>query len=318
MSYDYYVQQDGDGRVANFERSYLAAGGNGPQQMTSRAKYSSALPFTPQYVQSHLKGANPGALYEDRVRRRRILLENPARVSETKRKRNETRAQRQKEKERKSLGVMGRKEAAEKGVWKLKKEETKYELFIHLHRMWMDYMSELLGLSSPPSEQALPDSKVMPNAAGMHTKLVKADFHGSIMTGALHVRPIDCLVSLRQFARSVRRSKNTALVGLSGIVVHESENAFRVVTQKNKLKLLPKHGSVFAFAVPLYSTLNPSAVATPPGLFMNAAALPSTDIPKLTVLNKPHIEFELYGNQFQFRAAERAGKKFKSKETIEL
>jgi ribonuclease P protein subunit POP4 len=37
-----------------------------------------------------------------------------------------------------------------------------------------------------------------------------------------------------------------------------------------------------------------------------------------TVLDGPHIEFELHGNQFCFRAAERAGKKFKHKETIEL
>ena len=37
-----------------------------------------------------------------------------------------------------------------------------------------------------------------------------------------------------------------------------------------------------------------------------------------TVLDGPHIEFELYGNQFCFRAADRAGRKFKHKETIEL
>ena len=43
------------------------------------------------------------------------------------------------------------------------------------------------------------------------------------------------------------------------------------------------------------------------------ASTPSLD---LTVI--PHMEFELYGNQFRFRAAERAGKKFKAKETIEL
>jgi ribonuclease P protein subunit POP4 len=36
------------------------------------------------------------------------------------------------------------------------------------------------------------------------------------------------------------------------------------------------------------------------------------------VLDGPHIEFELYGNQFCFRAADRAGRKFKHKETIEL
>ena len=37
-----------------------------------------------------------------------------------------------------------------------------------------------------------------------------------------------------------------------------------------------------------------------------------------TVLDEPHIEFELYGNQFCFRSGERAGRKFKPKETIEL
>jgi ribonuclease P protein subunit POP4 len=37
-----------------------------------------------------------------------------------------------------------------------------------------------------------------------------------------------------------------------------------------------------------------------------------------TVLNDPYIEFELYGNQFRFRSSDRAGRKFKHKETIEL
>jgi ribonuclease P protein subunit POP4 len=37
-----------------------------------------------------------------------------------------------------------------------------------------------------------------------------------------------------------------------------------------------------------------------------------------TVLDEPHIEFELYGNQFRFRSSDRAGRKFKHKETIEL
>ena len=37
-----------------------------------------------------------------------------------------------------------------------------------------------------------------------------------------------------------------------------------------------------------------------------------------TVLDGPHVEFELYGNQFCFRAADRAGRKFKHKESIEL
>ena len=37
-----------------------------------------------------------------------------------------------------------------------------------------------------------------------------------------------------------------------------------------------------------------------------------------TVLDDPHVEIELYGNQFCFRSADRAGRKFKHKESIEL
>jgi hypothetical protein len=58
-------------------------------------------------------------------------------------------------------------------------------------------MSELLALSPRPSSSSPPrrprESAVegdvapmvtgMPQATGMHAKLVKADFHGSIMTG---------------------------------------------------------------------------------------------------------------------------------------
>ena len=63
--------------------------------------------------------------------------------------------------------------------------------------------------------------------------------------------------------------------------------------------VLPKQGSVFVFAVPA------------------AATAPCGD-GGMTVLDGPHVEFELYGNQFCFRAVDRAGRKFKHKESIEL
>ncbi|THH16662.1 hypothetical protein EW146_g4008 [Bondarzewia mesenterica] len=213
-----------------------------------------------------------------------MFLDNPAKRSRLGLQRQAQIEKRRKEQARKRLGVIGRDEAIEKGMWKLKAEETRWDLFIPLHQLWLGYMSELLGLAASP-ESGAPSPKDMPASAGMHAKLVKADFNGSIMT--------------------VRRSKNPSLIDLSGIVIHETENAFRVVTRKNKMKLLPKHGSVFAFAIPLYSTLGSSSSS-------------SASSPGRTVLDGPCIEFELYGNQFQFRSAERASKKFKPKETIEL
>ncbi|TFY77612.1 hypothetical protein EWM64_g6402 [Hericium alpestre] len=192
-----------------------------PYQNTSqsaRAKFTTDLPFTPVYVQKNLAGVpDPATTYNERVKKKQLHLGNPAALSRIKKQHDAKRAEKQELKAKKRLGVMNRKEAAEKGLWKLKKEETKYDLFVPLHHMWLGYMSELLGLSACPAFGAA-NASAMPSSAGMHTKLVKADFHGSIMT--------------------VRRSKNSALVGLSGIVIHETENAFRVVTQKNKMKCM--------------------------------------------------------------------------------
>ena len=101
--------------------------------------------------------------------------------------------------------------------------------------------------------------------------------------------------------------------------------------------VLPKQGSVFAFAVPLYSTesepsrsasASEALAATGSGTNSGTNGRDAVDADAdgggedrretRTVLDDPHIEFELYGNQFCFRAADRAGRKFKHKETIEL
>lgn len=71
---------------------------------------------------------------------------------------------------------MGRREAAKKGLWKLRASEAKWALFVPLHRLWCGYMAELLG---PTGTVTVAQAA----AAGMHAKLVKADFHGSIVTG---------------------------------------------------------------------------------------------------------------------------------------
>jgi ribonuclease P protein subunit POP4 len=97
-------------------------------------------------------------------------------------------------------------------------------------------MSELLGLApSPPAPTAVP---AMPAAASMHAKLVKADYHGSVVTGMLIVlnRTIQSTNWLSCIVFIVKQSKNPCLVGLSGIVIHETENAFKVVTKRDKLK----------------------------------------------------------------------------------
>ena len=93
--------------------------------------------------------------------------------------------------------------------------------------------------------------------------------------------------------------------------------------------MLPKRNQIFKFAVPLYSTFpashdvnTPFAVKIPSPVVSTSTATPSETAlmppPMSTVLDQSHIEFELYGNQFRFRSADRAGRKFKHKETVEL
>jgi ribonuclease P protein subunit POP4 len=83
--------------------------------------------------------------------------------------------------------------------------------------------------------------------------------------------------------------------------------------------VLPKQNSIFTFGVPLYSALPSASASTdaPAPQTSGAEATAGTVVPK-TVLDAPHLLFTLYGNQFCFRAAERAGRKFKSKASVEL
>ncbi|VDB92062.1 unnamed protein product [Peniophora sp. CBMAI 1063] len=239
---------------------------------TSRARFTSQLPFVPSYVQSTLKTPDPAQLYRDRVEHRQLPLENPDKPSAARKEREERLKRKQAEAARRKSGVPGRKVVHDKGAWNLVKQDCRFELFLALHRLWMGYMSELLGLKLAP-EGKTADAGAMPPAAGMHAKLVKADMHGAFIT--------------------VKESKNASLVGMQGIVIHETEGTFKIVTRKDKLKLIPKRNSIFTLAVPLYSTsLQPSPAAPPP-------SAPAED-------------------EFAYRAAERAGKKFKAKETIEL
>ncbi|KIJ46001.1 hypothetical protein M422DRAFT_250426 [Sphaerobolus stellatus SS14] len=125
-------------------------------------------------------------------------------------------------------------------------------------------MSELLGLQPKPTQPPTPEraAKSMPSAPDMHPKLLKADYHGSIMTASIRVYD--------EGEQSQTRS----------VILH----------------------------------LSPTHTANTPFSLDPLPAAPAIS----AVLDAPHIEFELYGNQFRFRAAERSGRKFKHKETIEL
>ncbi|KAF7373821.1 Ribonuclease P protein subunit [Mycena sanguinolenta] len=257
-----------------------------------KLKLTAADPFTPQYVQSMAtQASNPAEIYSGRVKGRMLMLDNAAKESRLRQERNAKKLKVREAKERKKLGALGRRQgtARELGLWGFDESQAKFALFLPLHHLWMGYMSELLNLPQPSSGPPRPLQ-----GASIHPKLLKADFHGSILT--------------------VHQSKNTAILGISGIVIHETEGTFKVVTKENKLKVLPKQNSIFTFAVPAYSTLPPTHNASAP------LPIPSPEAgdASQTVLDGPHVQLELHGNQFCFRSADRAGRKFKAKESIEL
>ncbi|KAJ7865541.1 Rof/RNase P-like protein [Mycena leptocephala] len=255
-----------------------------------KLKLSAADPFTPKYVQSVVtQTSNPAEIYATRVKGRMLLLENAAKESRMRKERNAKKIKVREAKERKKLGVLGRRQGTSRqlGLFGFDQSQAKFALFLPLHHLWLGYMSELLNLPPPSSGPPRPLS-----GAAIHPKLLKADFHGSIMT--------------------VHQSKNTAILGISGIVIHETEGTFKVVTKENKLKVLPKQNTIFTFAVPVYSTLPATHDANAP------LPIPVPAEGLQTVLDGAHMRLELHGNQFCFRSADRAGRKFKAKESIEL
>ncbi|CAE6410337.1 unnamed protein product [Rhizoctonia solani] len=90
---------------------------------------------------------------------------------------------------------------------------------------------------------------------------------------------------------TVKASKCPTLIGSSGVVIEETANVFRIITTDDRVKVLPKQNSIFTFTIPLKTDQNGENL---------------------------QLQFELYGNQFRYRAEDRASRKFKSKETIEL
>ncbi|KAF8833207.1 hypothetical protein BDN67DRAFT_992879 [Paxillus ammoniavirescens] len=108
-----------------------------------------------------------------------------------------------------------------------------FVLFVALHRLWMGYMSELLGLAAPDSSSSPPEGK-MPSPSSIDAKFVQTDRHGSLLRGTFQI---------------------ACLVGLSGIVVDGAENFLKIATRKDQLKLVPKQNSIFTLAIPFYSTL---------------------------------------------------------------
>ncbi|ORX57062.1 ribonuclease P protein subunit p29 [Hesseltinella vesiculosa] len=111
------------------------------------------------------------------------------------------------------------KERRQLKVYQVDPASLQYDRLLPLHDLWKGYISELKGQGQPPQQFA--------------QKLLKADFHGAIMT--------------------VVQSKNPVYVGMSGIMIQETMNLFSLLTKENELKKIPKDANIFRLEVCGYS-----------------------------------------------------------------
>jgi ribonuclease P protein subunit POP4 len=115
-------------------------------------------------------------------------------------------------------------------------------------------------------------------AESIGSKICSADFHGAKV--------------------EVVRSRCVSRVGVKGIIVKDLRHVFEVVTEKNGVKVLPKEGTVFRIVVPLVEKEKGIGESVED----KAGGKSETK----------ECVFEVHGDQFIYRAADRANRKFKS------
>ena len=115
---------------------------------------------------------------------------------------------------------------------------------------------------------------------GAATKLTSADLHGAEV--------------------EVVRSRCVGRVGIKGIVIKDTRFAFEIVAREDTLKIVPKEGTVFRIEIPAAEADR----TTPKQDLSQQQAQPDA--------KSDAMVFDLHGDQFMYRPADRANKKFKT------
>ncbi|KAJ1960019.1 RNase P/RNase MRP complex subunit [Dipsacomyces acuminosporus] len=194
--------------------------------------------------------------FKERVEGRALLLTNPFREEKHSGRITSKNVHLRQRAGRKTITA---KEKRALKIYDIPEEARRYSLFLPLHAMWKQYIERLLGDGGNAKQGAATDTKQQQIMLG---KLVKADMHGAKL--------------------SVTRAKCPNYVGITGIVAQETKNVFKIITQEDRLVVVPKLHCVFTLELP------------------------------------SGLQCLVYGDQFAFRASERATKKFKPKPNVDL
>ncbi|KAL3154298.1 hypothetical protein ABBQ32_013786 [Trebouxia sp. C0010 RCD-2024] len=150
-------------------------------------------------VKTNIRVADARTAIASRVHNKVFLLENPAAALSTKPKRG-------KHNKQLSTQLLGRKQRPALGT------NHKYSSFAPLHKLWQQYVDELLK-----------------SCKDMEARILAADFHGCSL--------------------QVTKAVNPAHVGLTGIVIKDTAATFTILTQSDHVHYIPKHESVFCFTI---------------------------------------------------------------------
>ncbi|RDA84337.1 hypothetical protein CP532_4944 [Ophiocordyceps camponoti-leonardi (nom. inval.)] len=149
-------------------------------------------------------------------------------------------------------GPLSCRERRKLGLDDLSRRGHKYEVYEPLHHLWLGYMRETLG------------GDLYTGGPAAAAKLASAEFHGALV--------------------EVVRSGCPSRVGIKGIVVHDRKFVMEIVTEKGRLKMVPKEGTTFRCVVP----------------------------PEQATEKQSSFAFEVLGDQLMIKSADRANRKFKT------
>ncbi|RKF59447.1 RNases MRP/P 32.9 kDa subunit [Erysiphe neolycopersici] len=174
-------------------------------------------------------------------------------------------------------------------IFTIPESTKKYSIYAPLHQLWIAYIHEILW----------DDKGFMPVNHMQASKLCSADFHGAEL--------------------EVVRSRCVSRVGVKGIVIKDSKSIFELVTSDDEVKIIPKEGTVFRFQLPIPDTPESCSSVKTVGIIpcsnIAIAAEPQIEALKSNIQveseRRKNIVFELHGDQFRHRAADRANRKFK-------
>jgi ribonuclease P protein subunit POP4 len=96
------------------------------------------------------------------------------------------------------------------GIHEIPKEQQKWDIFLPLHRLWIGYVKEVLGV------ERAQEVGVALDANGAGAALASADWHGAMV--------------------EVVRSRCIGRVGIRGIVAKETRGTFEIITRADELK----------------------------------------------------------------------------------